>query len=74
MSRPFNELPLADSELSFQEACTLKTHLDGLSRFLNKPGDWGYESQLGRLTIAINNVKDNAVRRIQALREAHPSL
>lgn len=74
MSQPFHELPLSDSALSFQEACTLKAHLDALKRFLNRPGDWGYDTQLGRLTIAIGNVQDSTGQRIQAIREAHPDL
>ena len=74
MSQPFHELPLAASQLSFQEACTLKAHLDGLQRFLNRPGDWGYETQLGRLTIAIKNVQASTGQHIQSIREAHPGL
>lgn len=74
MSAPFHELPLAASALSFQEAVTLKTHLDGLKRFLSAPGDWGYESMLGHLAIAVNSVQGATARHIENLKEAHPGL
>lgn len=74
MSQSFHELPLADCALSFQEACTLKAHLDGLHRFLSRPGDWGFDTQLGRLTIAVKNVQASTGQHIQAIREAHPGL
>lgn len=74
MSQPFHELPLAASALTFQEACTLKAHVDGLHRFLSRPGDWGFDTQLGRLTIAVKTVQTSTGQYIQAIREAHPGL
>lgn len=75
MSAPFHELPLATSELSLQEAHTLKVHIDNLKRFLGAPGDWGYESMLGRLAVAIGTVKvvtDQHIVSIEEAQEANP--
>lgn len=72
MSAPFHELPLATSALSLQEAITLKVHIDNLKRFLGAPGDWGYESMLGRLAVAIGTVKVVTDQHIVSIQEANP--
>ncbi|MBS0354037.1 MAG: hypothetical protein JSR83_09075 [Proteobacteria bacterium] len=74
MSAPFNELPLSESALSFKEAVTLNAHIDGLKRFLGAPGDWGYDSMLGRLAIAIGTVKAVTEQHIVSIQEANPDL
>lgn len=74
MSIPFHELLLAESQLSYQHAVALKARVDDLKRFLACPGDWGYDSMLGRLTIALGNVQIAAAQRIQEIKEAHPGL
>lgn len=44
----FQEMPLSASPLSDREREILLLRLDDLVRFLGAPGDWGYQSKLGR--------------------------
>lgn len=53
----FNALPLCDSPLSRDEAIRLHENMMPLLRFLGSPGDWGYETKLGRLTIALSGLR-----------------
>ena len=53
----FNALPLCASPLSRDEAVRLETNMMPLLRFLGSPGDWGYDTKLGRLTIALSGLR-----------------
>ena len=48
-----NDAPLCSSPLSSTEALQLESNLMPLLRYLGSPGDWGYETKLGRLTILL---------------------
>lgn len=51
------ELPLCDSPLSKREAIQLEANLMQLLRFLGAPGDWGYKTKLGQLTLDLLAVR-----------------
>ena len=51
------ELPLCDSALSNEEALLLQEKIMSLLRFLGSPGDWGCETKLGRLTVALTGLR-----------------
>lgn len=56
MSKPesYNDLPLSESPLCYEEAVNLEIEMRPLLRYLGAPGDWGYGSKLGRLTQALH--------------------
>lgn len=66
----FNDLPLCSSALSRDEAIRLHENLMPLLRFLGSPGDWGYETKLGRLTIVLGNLRAEVARARYAAAEA----
>ena len=66
----FNTLPLCASLLSRDEAVRLETNLMPLLRYLGSPGDWGYETKLGRLTIVLGNLRAEVARARDAASEA----
>jgi hypothetical protein len=49
----FINLPLCEGDLSREHKERLEALLGNLSYFLNTPGDWGYDTQLGTLCTAI---------------------
>ena len=53
----YSDMPLCSSPLSRDEAIRLHENMMPLLRFLGSPGDWGYETKLGRLTIALSNLR-----------------
>ncbi|MDY0072958.1 MAG: hypothetical protein RBR77_09950 [Thauera sp.] len=50
------ELPLATCALNAEEFARLEKRLKALLAFLGSPGDWGYRTQLGVLTIVLQNL------------------
>lgn len=58
----FSEMPVADCPLSDLERGKMLAHLDPLLRYLGAPGDWGYESKLGQMTIRLNELRNEIVR------------
>lgn len=54
--------PLSSTPLNATEQASLVGLLDALSVYLRCPGDWGYETTLGRFTATVLAVRD-AVRR-----------
>ncbi len=55
--KAFKDLPLCVSQLSFEEKIRLDENLKHLLAFLGSPGDWGYETQLGRLTVCLDEAR-----------------
>lgn len=58
----YSEMPLAACPLSGRERDTVLGHLDLLLRYLGAPGDWGYESKLGQMTIRLAELRNEIVR------------
>lgn len=58
----FSDLPLCSSPLSRDEVIRLHENLMPLLRFLGSPGDWGYKTKLGRLTIVLGNLRAEVAR------------
>lgn len=56
-AKPFNECPLAERELSIEERARWSGVLDQLLKYAGAPGDWGYESKLGRLTLIARDLR-----------------
>lgn len=59
----YSEMPVANCPLRDAERDTVLAHLDPLLRYLGAPGDWGYESKLGQMTIRLNELRNEIVRR-----------
>jgi hypothetical protein len=55
--KAFKELPMCSSMLSQEERIRLDEHLKSLLGFLGSPGDWGYETQLGRLAVVLAELR-----------------
>lgn len=55
------KLPLCETPLSRDEAIRLEACLMPLVRFLNAPGDWGYETKLGRLTQELHGLRADII-------------
>ncbi len=58
----YNEMPIAACPLSDGERARMLMHLDQLLRYLGAPGDWGYESKLGLMTIRLSELRNEIVR------------
>lgn len=58
----YSEMPLVACPLSDVERDTLLAHLEPLLRYLGAPGDWGYETKLGRITIRLYELRNDIVR------------
>lgn len=56
-NKAFKDLPLCSSPLSAEERIRLDENLKSLLGFLGSPGDLGYETQLGRLTIVLGDLR-----------------
>lgn len=56
-AKQFHECPLAECELSQAERARWLAVLDQLLRYAGSPGDWGYESKLGRLTLVARDLR-----------------
>lgn len=56
-NKAFKDLPLCSSPLSAEERIRLNENLKPLLGFLGSPGDWGYETRLGRLTIVLGDLR-----------------
>ncbi|WP_418648856.1 hypothetical protein ACNQFN_11350 [Thauera butanivorans] len=56
-SKAFKDLPLCSSALTAEERIRLDENLKSLLSFLGSPGDWGYDTQLGRLTILLDGLR-----------------
>lgn len=56
-NKPLKDLPLCTQALSMEERCRLDENLKSLLAFLGAPGDWGYETQLGRVTVALDGLR-----------------
>lgn len=57
MEQNFNDLPLCSSPLSRDEVIRLEDNMMPLLRYLGSPGDWGYETKLGRLTQVLHGLR-----------------
>lgn len=55
-AQPFKALPLSTHRMRREEAVRMAAYIDPLLRFLNSPGDWGYGTKLGRLTIVLKDL------------------
>lgn len=49
--------PLTVSPLSVREQARLAGLLDALAGYLGRPGDWGYDTQLGLFTIQVQAIR-----------------
>jgi len=58
----FNALPLCACPLSPEEAIRLEAYLRPLLQYLGAPGDWGYQSKLGRLTQVLHALRAEIVQ------------
>lgn len=56
-TKTFDELPLAESELSIEERARWIAALDPLLKYAGSPGDWGYQSKLGVLTQKLYQIR-----------------
>lgn len=56
-AKSFQECPLAACELSPEERARWLAVLDPLIKYAGSPGDWGYESKLGRLTMVASDLR-----------------
>lgn len=56
-NKAFKDLPLCGSALTAEARARLDENLKSLLRFLGAPGDWGYDTQLGRLTILLDGLR-----------------
>ncbi|MFU2053321.1 hypothetical protein [Bordetella hinzii] len=56
-AKQFHERPLAECELSSEERTRWLAVLDQLLKYAGSPGDWGYESKLGRLTLVARDLR-----------------
>jgi hypothetical protein len=56
-SKSFADLPLCSSLLSAEERIRLDENLKPLLRFLGSPGDWGYETKLGRVALLLDSLR-----------------
>lgn len=56
-NKAFKDLPLCSSPLSTEERIRLDENLKPLLSFLGSPGYWGYETQLGRMTIVLGDLR-----------------
>lgn len=56
-AKQFHECPLAECELSPEERARWLAVLDQLLKYAGSPGDWGYESKLGRLTLVARDLR-----------------
>lgn len=61
MSKSFDELPLAESTLSLEERARWLSVLDPILKYAGSPGDWGYGSKLGVLTLKLHQVRHEIV-------------
>lgn len=52
-----NDVPLCSSPLNSEEALQLEINLMPLLRYLGSPGDWGYKTKLGILTIFLRELR-----------------
>lgn len=52
---PFDELPMP--KLSMEERVKILAALEPLVKYLGSPGDWGYSTKLGILTIKLLEVR-----------------
>lgn len=55
--KTFDELPLSESPLSFEERVRWFNVIDPLVKYAGRPGDWGRESKLGLLTQRLMQVR-----------------
>lgn len=55
---PHLEKPLCSSALSFDEALRFEAELAPVMRYLGRPGDWGYGTKLGELTITLHKLRE----------------
>jgi len=60
-TKSFEELPLAASPLSMEDKAKWLNVLDPMLQYAGRPGDWGRDSKLGRLTIALMQVRAEIV-------------
>lgn len=56
-AKQFHECPLAECELSQAERARWLAVLDQLLKYAGSPGDWGYDSKLGRLTLVARDLR-----------------
>ena len=56
-TQAYQDLPLSSSPLSHDEAVKIETLLDPLLRYLGSPGDWGYETKLGLMTLELKRLR-----------------
>ena len=60
----YSEMPLVACPLSEVEKARLLAYLEPLLRHLGAPGDWGYETKLGRMTIRLSELRNDIVRSV----------
>ena len=60
--KKYSEMPITNSPLSDLERGKLLALLDSLLYYLGAPGDWGYESKLGQMTIRLSELRNEIVR------------
>lgn len=58
----YSEMPLVAHPLSDVEKARLLACLEPLLHYLGAPGDWGYETKLGRMTISLIELRNEIVR------------
>jgi len=60
-ARAFKDCPLAACALSIEERAKWLNVIDPMLRYGGSPGDWGYDSKLGRLLLALREVREEIV-------------
>lgn len=55
--KSYHDLPLCHGDLSADHKSRLDELLKNLTAFLNTPGDWGYDTKLGRMTAILKDLR-----------------
>lgn len=58
----FDDLPLLAQPLNERERESMLAHMDAFLLHLGAPGDWGYETKLGVLTLRLREVRYEILR------------
>lgn len=58
----FKDCPLATCTLSLEERAKWLGVIDPMLRYGGSPGDWGYDSKLGRLLLVLREVRAEIVQ------------
>ena len=61
----FKDCPLATCTLSIEERAKWLNVIDPMLSYGGSPGDWGYDSKLGRLLLVLREVRSEIVQQAE---------